>query len=151
MSVPSAADPADELGPIDFLAIEFPGAKISGPGFAQLLSLADQGVIDILDLEFITKDSAGRASKVDVGELGNPGGVDLSAWVGASSGLLDRSDVDEIAAAIQPGSAAAVIVYENRWVLSLVDTWRRDGARFIADGGISAADVVAALDATEPS
>jgi len=57
----------------------------------------------------------------------------------------------EIAAAIQPGSVAAVIVYENRWVLSLVDTWRRDGARFIADGGISASDVVAALDATELS
>ena len=48
-------------------------------------------------------------------------------------------------------SVAAVIVYENRWVLSLVNTWRRSGARFIADGGISASDVVAALDATEPA
>jgi hypothetical protein len=99
---------------------------------------------------FIAKDSAGNTGKVDVGELANPGGVDLSAWKGASSGLLDRTDVDEIAA-IQPGSVAAVVVYENRWVLSLVSTWRRDGARFIADGGISASDVVAALDATEPS
>ena len=151
MSVPPQPDPADELGPIDFLAIEFPGAHISASGFEQLLSLADQGVIGVLDLEFITKDSAGNASKVDVGDLANPDGVDLSAWVGASSGLLDRADVDEIAAAIKPGSVAAVIVYENRWVLSLVDTWRRDGARFIADGGISASDVVGALDATEPS
>jgi hypothetical protein len=151
MSASSEPDPGDELGPIDFLAIEFPGAHISAPGFEQLLSLADQGVIDILDLEFITKDPAGNASKVDVGELANPDAVDLSAWKGASSGLLDRTDVDEIAAAIQPGSVAAVIVYENRWVLSLVNTWRRDGARFIADGGISASDVVAALDATEPS
>jgi hypothetical protein len=65
--------------------------------------------------------------------------------------VLDRTDIDEIAARIQPGSVAAVIVYENRWVLSLVSTWRRDGARFIADGGISASDVAAALDATEPS
>ena len=151
MSVPSQPDPADELSPIDFLAIEFPGAHISASGFEQLLSLADQGVIGVLDLEFITKDSAGNASKVDVGDLANPDGVDLSAWVGASSGLLDRADVDEIAAAIQPGSVAAVIVYENRWVLSLVNTWRRDGARFIADGGIAASDVVAALDATEPT
>jgi len=93
----------------------------------------------------------GATGKVDVSELANPGGVDLSAWKGASSGLLDRADVDEIAAAIQPGSVAAVVVYENRWVLSLVSTWRRDGARFIADGGISASDVIAALDATEPS
>ena len=151
MSAPTEPAPADELGPIDFLAIEFPGEHISAPGFEQLLSLADQDVIDILDLEFITRDSAGNASKVEVDKLANPDGVDLSAWRGASSGLLDRTDVDEIAAQIQPGSVAAVIVYENRWVLSLVNTWRRDGARFIADGGISASEVVAALDATEPS
>ena len=151
MPVPSQPAPGDELGPIDFLAIEFPGAHISAPGFEQLLSLADQGVIDILDLEFVSKDLAGNAGTVDVGELANPDGVDLTAWQGSSSGLLDRTDVDEIAAAIQPGSVAAVIVYENRWVLSLVNTWQRDGARFIADGGISASDIVAALDATEPS
>jgi len=151
MSTPTPSDQDDELAPIDFLAIEFPGAHISAPGFEQLLSLVDQGVIGILDLEFIAKDSAGNASKVDVGELANPDGVDLSAWAGASSGLLDRADMDEIAAEIKPGSVAAVIVYENRWVLSLVNTWRRDGARFIADGGIPASEVIAALDATEPS
>ena len=104
MSVPSEPDQGDELGPIDYLAMEFPGAHISAPGFEQLLSLAGQGVIDILDLEVIAKDPAGNASKVDVDELANPDAVDLSAWKGASSGLLDRSDVDEIAAAIQPGS-----------------------------------------------
>ena len=150
----TAAQPGsdgDELGPVDFLAIEFPGGRLTAAGFEQLLSLADQGVIDILDLEFVGKDAAGNASKLDIGELANPDAVDLSAWAGASSGLLDRTDVDEIAAEIQPGSVAAVIVYENRWVLSLVNTWRRSGARFIADGGISASDVVAALDATELS
>jgi Family of unknown function (DUF6325) len=143
----------DELGPIDFLAIEFPGARITAPGFERLLSLADQGVVGILDLEFIIKDDAGGARKIDASELGlgGPDAVDLSAWAGASSGLLDDTDVHEIADAIQPGSAAAVIVYENRWVLGLLDAWRRDGARLIADGGISASDVVAALDATEPS
>jgi hypothetical protein len=150
MSTPTPPDPDDELGPIDFLAIEFPDAHLSAPGFEQLLSLADQGVIRLLDLEFITKDSAGNARKVDVGDLPNSN-ADLSVWNGASSGLLDRADVDEIAAAIQPGSVAAVIVYENRWVLSLVSTWRRDGARFIADGGISADDIVTALDAAEPA
>jgi len=141
----------DELGPIDFLAIEFPGARITSRGFEQLLSLADQGIISILDLEFVTKDSASNTRKVDVGELDTSDAVDLSAWAGASSGLLDDSDVDEITAAIQPGSAAVVIVYENRWVLGLVDAWRREGARLIGDGGISADDMVAALDATESS
>ena len=142
---------ADELGPIDFLAVEFPGAHISAPGFEQLLSLAGQGVIAILDLEFISKDAAGSTRKVEVADLPNPDGVDLSAWTGASSGLLDRADIDQIAAEIAPGSVAVVIVYEDRWAVNLVNIWRRDGARFIADGALAADDVVAALDAAEAS
>jgi hypothetical protein len=141
----------DELGPVDFLAIEFPGGQLTAPGFEQLLSLADRGVVDILDMEFITKDANGKSKKVDVWEFAVPDGVDLSAWAGASSGLLDDSDVGEISAAMQPGSVAVVMIYENRWVLGLADAWRRDGARMIANGGLSAADIVAALDAAESS
>ena len=141
----------DELGPVDFLAIEFPGGQITAAGFEKLLSMADQGVVEILDMEFITKDAGGTSKKVDVWEFAVPDGVDLSVWAGASSGLLDDSDVGEISAAMQPGSVAVVVIYENRWVLGLVDAWRREGARMIADGGLSADDIVAALDATEPS
>src|SRR5215469_13949110 len=136
----------DELGPVDFLAIEFPGGRLTAAGFERLLSLADQGVVDILDMEFITKDAHGNSKKVDVWEFAVPSGVDLSAWAGASSGLLDDSDVDQISAAIQPGSVAAVVIYENRWVLGLVDAWRRDGARLVASGGLSADELAAALD-----
>lgn len=140
----------DELGPVDFLAVEFPGGRVTAPGFEQLLSLARKGTIRILDVEFIIKDSAGQARTAEPSELsGTGGGIDLSAWAGASSGLLDEADVSQIAAAIGPGATAAVIVYENRWILALADAWRRDGARLIADGGISADDLVAALDATE--
>ena len=141
----------DQLGPVDFLAIEFPGGRLTAAGFDQLLSLADQGVVDILDMEFIAKDADGMSKKIDVWEFAVPEGVDLSTWAGASSGLLDDSDVGEISAAMQPGSVAVVVIYENRWVLGLVDAWRRDGARLIAEGGLSAADILAALDATEPS
>jgi hypothetical protein len=153
MSAPTESGPADdELGPIDFLAIEFPGARITSAGFEQMLALADRGVIGILDMEFVVSDGNGHARKADVKELDNPGGgADLSAWTGASSGLLDDSDLQQIASAIQPGSAAVVIVYENRWVFSVVNAWRRDGARLIADGGVSPDELVAALDATEPS
>jgi hypothetical protein len=139
----------DDLGPVDFLAIEFPRRQLTSPGFEQLLSLADQGVIGILDMEFITKDADGSSKKVDIWEFVVPEGVDLSAWAGASSGLLDDSDVAEISAAMRPGSVAVVVIYENRWVLSLVDAWRRAGARLIADGGVAAGDIVAALDAAE--
>ena len=139
----------DELGPVDFLAVEFPGGRITAPGFEQLLALADQGTIRVLDAEFVVKDPAGNTRRAEISELTSSAGADLSAWAGASSGLLDEDDLGQLAAAIEPGSAAAVIVYENRWVLSLADTWRRQGARLIADGGISADDLVGALDATE--
>jgi Family of unknown function (DUF6325) len=141
----------DELGPVDYLAVEFPDGRIRMSGFEQLLSLARQGTIRILDAEFIIKDAAGNARKADAGELGGSAGASLSAWAGASSGLLDDADVSHVSAEIQPGAAAAVIVYENRWVLGLADTWRREGARLIEDGGIPADDLVAALDATERS
>ena len=141
----------DELGPVDFLAIEFPGGRLTAPGFEKLLGLADQGIVEILDMEFIAKDAEGTSKKVDVWEFAVPAGVDLAAWAGASSGLLDDSDVAEVSAAMQPGSVAVVVIYENRWVLGLVDAWRRDGARLIANGGLSADDIVAALDAAESS
>jgi hypothetical protein len=151
MSAAPESGPDDELGPIDFLAVEFPGARITSAGFEQLLALADRGVIAILDMEFVVSDGNGNARKIDVKELDNPGGTDLSAWTGASSGLLDDSDLQQIASAIQPGSAAVIVVYENRWVFSVVNAWRRDGARLIADGGLSPDELVAALDATDPS
>ena len=150
----TAAQPgsdSDELAPVDFLAIEFPGGRLTAGGFEQLLSLVDRGVVDILDMEFIVKDADGKSKKVDVWEFAVPEGVDLSAWAGASSGLLDDSDVGEISAAMQPGSVGVVVIYENRWVLGLVDAWRREGARLIADGGLSADELVAALDAAESS
>lgn len=103
----------------------------------------------ILDLEFVAKDSEGRVSVIAPGELSSAGEVDLSAWEGASSGLLDASDVDHLAQTLTPGAIAAAVVFENRWVLGLIDAWRKDGARLIADGGIPAADIVVALDATE--
>jgi uncharacterized protein DUF6325 len=127
------------------------GRPAHGSGVEKLLSLADQSVVEILDMEFIAKDADGKSKKVDVWEFAVPDGVDLTAWAGASSGLLDDSDVGEISAAMQPGSVAVVVIYENRWVLGLVDAWRRDGARLIASGGISASDIVAALDAAESS
>jgi hypothetical protein len=151
MAMAAQSGSEDELGPVDFLAIEFPGGRLTAPGFERLLSLADQGVVEILDMEFIAKDADGKSKKVDVWDFAVPEGVDLTAWAGASSGLLDDSDVGEVSAAMQPDSVAVVVIYENRWVLGLVDAWRRDGARLIANGGISASDIIAALDATEPS
>jgi hypothetical protein len=141
----------DELGPVDFIAVEFPGGRLTAAGFEKLLSIADQGVVKILDMEFITKDADGKCKKADAREFSVPDGIDLSAWAGASSGLLDDADIGLISDAMQPGDVTVVVIYENRWVLALADAWRNDGARLIADGGISADELVTALDATEPS
>jgi hypothetical protein len=81
-TAPQPESSNDELEPIDFLAIEFPGGRLTAAGFEQLLSLVDQGVIDILDMEFIAKDTDGKSKKIDVWEFAVPDGVDLRAWAG---------------------------------------------------------------------
>jgi len=140
----------DDLGPMDYLAVEFPSGRITGDGFAVLLDLVDRGVIRILDLEFVTKAPDGSLGVVDVAGLDTEPGLDLSPFAGASSGILDRSDIDEVGAAIGTGSVAAVLVYEELVIFPLIAAWRRGGARVIAEGQISAEDIVLALDATEP-
>jgi Family of unknown function (DUF6325) len=132
----------DQLGPIDFLAVEFPDGKPTTAGFDLLLDLAERDVIRILDVEFV-----GAGARLVAAEELDPG---LSEWAGASSGLLDDDDLAEIGAGLAPEAVAAVIVFENRWVTGLVNAWSAGGARLIAEGGIPAADLLAALDATEP-
>jgi hypothetical protein len=140
----------DDLGPIDYVAVEFPQGRVTAAGFDRLLDAVDRRVITILDLEFVAKDGDGVARRVELGDLANPDGVDLTVWEGAASGLLGDDDVAEIGAAIAAGSVAVIVVFENRWVLDVVDAWRHEGARLVLDGGLPADDVVAALDATEP-
>ncbi|MBV9915086.1 MAG: hypothetical protein JO153_01185 [Solirubrobacterales bacterium] len=149
MSAGGQGKTEDELGPIDFLAVAFPEGRIGSDGFAALLDLADRGVIQILDLEFVAKNSDGGVTSVAPGDLSTSAQTDLTAWEGASSGLLDASDFSQLAEALQPGEVGAVVVFENRWVLGLIEAWRREGGRLIADGGLAASEVIAALDATE--
>ena len=141
----------DELAPIDFIVVEVPDGRVSPDGFEVLFDLADRGVVRVLDVEFVTKPSGGAATVVAVADLDLPAEVDLRAWDGASSGLLGADDIAEIGSELAPGSVAVAVVFENRWVLGVVDAWRRHGARLVADGGLSPDDVVAALDATEPT
>jgi len=148
--VDSPDNAADDLGPIDFIVVEFPDGVIGTEGFDELLALVDRGVIGIIDVEFIAKDSGGTVRKVGIAELPGDGNA-LSVWDGSSSGLLDQDDLAELGASLTSESIAVVVVFENLWILGLVDRWRHQGARLIADGGLSAADVVAALDATEPA
>lgn len=146
----AAVTPAeDELGSIDYLVVEFPDRHVTQSGFDVLLGLVERGTIRILDVEFVTRDEDGAGVRTPATALSVAGDIDLSEWEGASSGLLDDQDIAEIGQAIAPGSVALVVIFENRWILELADEWRRRGARLVADGGLDAETVLAALDATE--
>lgn len=107
-------------GPIDYLAVEFPGASVTGEGFELIDGLIRNGTIRVLDLEFVLKDTDGYVRSVALGDVDNAGSIDIERWDGASSGLLDQSDIDKVGAAIDPGSLAGILVYENVWAVPLV-------------------------------
>ena len=138
-----------EVGPIDFLAVELPEARVNGEGFQQLLDLVERDVIRILDLRAAVVEEDGSVTAMALADLDGDGELDLAVFHGASTGLLDDDDLAESAALVQPGSAVAVLLYENRWAAPFVTALRRNGADVIASGRIPAADVVAALDSLE--
>jgi Family of unknown function (DUF6325) len=140
---------AEALGPISYLIVEFPGNKMTGEGLPILVDLVDRGVIRILDLTFVTKAQDGSLAVVAVEDLDLDGTVDLAVFVGASAGLVSQTDLAEAAPAIQLGSSAAILIFENRWATSFVQELRRGGAELVAAGYIPQDDLVAALDATE--
>lgn len=138
-----------DAGPIDYLALEFPGAKLEGEGFAALLDLTERGIIRILDLVVAKVGEDGNFTLVTLADLDFDGSPDLAIFEGVRSGLLDTDDVAHSAALIQPGNAVGVLLYENTWAEPFVTAMRKVGAEVIASGRIPAGDVAAALDALE--
>ena len=138
------------LGPVDYLAVEWPGRHVTGEGFRLLMDLVDRGIVRVLDLEFIAKDAAGEVSEVDVGDVEHSDELDPRLW-GLSSGLLDQSDIDEVAAAIEPGSLAGILVYENVWAVPMWTAIDRSSARLVGAGRVVADDLMAALDEPDPA
>jgi hypothetical protein len=122
---------------------------MTGEGFSTLLDLVDQGTIRILDLMFVTRDSDGSIRALDLQDLDRDGQFDLAVFAGASSGLLSEGDLSEAASVIEPGSAAGILIFENRWATTFVQALRRGKAELVAAGYIPQTDLVAALDAAE--
>jgi hypothetical protein len=138
-----------DVGPIDYLALEFPTAQLKGEGLANLVDLVDRGIIRILDFRFAMKDQDGSFAAVAVADLDGDGTLDLAVFDGVESGLLDDDDVSQAVSLIEPGSGVALIIYENTWAGPFVSSMRRVGAEVIASGRIPADVVVAALEALE--
>lgn len=138
-----------DIGPIDYLALEFPEAKITGEGFAALLDLVDRGIIRILDLRFVIGGPDGTFSGVALADLDHDGVLDLAVFDGVSSGLLGDEDLADAAALVPEGTAVGVMIYENTWAGPFVTAMRNHGARVLADGRIPVETVIAALDSLD--
>jgi len=140
---------ADVHGPIDFVLIEFPQDRLTGQASQALADLVESGTIRLYDVMVISKDADGS---VEALELTDPGGVDgFTYFAGARSGLLGNDDLDQAASAMEPGTVAALIVFENTWAVPFVAAARNSGGEVIASARIPATDVMAALEALEPS
>jgi hypothetical protein len=136
------------LGPISYLIVEYPGSKMTGEGLPILVDLVDRGLIRILDLTFVMRDDDGSIGRVEVTDLDADGEIDIAVFDGASSGMLDDSDLADAANAISPGSSAAILIFENRWATPFVQALRNSDAQLVAAGYIPQDTLIASLDAT---
>ena len=136
------------MGPIDYLLVEWPDRQPTGEAMPNLVDLVDRGLIRILDLAFIAKADDNSVTRIEIADLGEEAG-DFGVFVGAESGLLSDEDTDEAATALEPGTSAALLIYENRWAAPFATAARRSGAQLVAGGRIPIQAVIAALEAAE--
>ena len=139
----------DELGPVDYLVVEFPAgtSNFTGEMAAELRALVDSGTIRVIDILILTKDASGTveaAELSDVAELG-----ELEAIEAELAELLAAEDVDQLAAAMEPGSTAGVLIWENLWAAPFASAARRSGGQLIANGRIPIQAIIASIEADE--
>ena len=140
-------DALEEMGPIDYVLVEWPGRQPNGEAVPHLIDLVDRGLIRVIDLAFITKDEDGDVAGMELSELGEV--AELAVFEGASSGLLADEDLATAADVLEPGTSAALLVYENAWAAPFAAAVRRSGGQLVASGRIPVEDLEAALDAAE--
>jgi hypothetical protein len=136
-------------GPVDFVLIEFAGDRLTGGAADALMDLVDRGIVRVYDLLVIRKHSDGSFSGIDISDFSADRVGGFTAFAGARSGLLGDDDLRQAADAMQPGTVAALIVYENSWAIPFVAAALDAGGQLIASARIPAQDVMDALDAVE--
>ena len=137
-----------ELGPIDYIVVEWPADKPpTGEAFPYLVDLVDRGLVRILDLAFVKKDMDGTIVGLDLSDF--DGVPELTVFEGAASGLLGEDDRSEAGNALEPGCAAALLLYENTWAAPFATALRKSGARLVAGGRIPVNEIISALDELE--
>jgi hypothetical protein len=140
----------EEVGPVDILVIGYPtGSPMTGEAAPILLDLVDRGIVRVLDAMFVKKDDDGTVSGFEARGLDDKHVGDFTVFEGASSGLLGEEDISSAGEVLEPGEAAVIIVYENRWAAPFAAAVRRNGGQLLASQRIPVPDVIAALDALE--
>ena len=138
----------DEMGPIDYIVLEWPDQQPTGEVAPMIRDLADRGIIRILDVAFMSKRADGAVVAIKSDAL--PGeGEGFADFHDATSGLLGDEDVAAAAEALEPGTSAAVLVWENRWAAPVAVALRRSGGQLVASGRIPVQAIIASLDALE--
>lgn len=142
-------DPLDELGPVDFVIVAFPAGKADfrGEMADELVALVEAGTIRLIDVLVLVKDDDGSVEAMELSDLDDLG--PLQALEAELAEFLAEEDVDHLAAAMDPGSVAGVIVYENLWAAPFASAARRAGGQLIANGRIPVQAIIAALEADE--
>jgi hypothetical protein len=138
----------EEIGPIDYVLVEWRGKQPTGEAVPHLIDLVERGLIRIIDLAFISKGEDGSVVGIDIADVGNEV-TEFAVFEGASSGLLQDEDIERAAGVLEPGTSAALLVYENAWAAPFASAVRRGGGELVASGRIPAEDFLAALDAAE--
>src|SRR5436190_15182848 len=145
-----ASEPSlDELGPVDYVVVEFPAgaSNFTGEMSAELLALVDAGTIRVIDILILTKDEDGSVDAMELSDVEELG--DLQTVESELAELLAADDVAHLAAAMDPGSTAGVLIYENLWAAPFASAARRAGGQLIADGRIPIQAIIASIEADD--
>ena len=140
-----------DLGPIDYLVLAFPGARLEGAGLQALLNLVDAGTIQVLDLRVAKVADDGTLTAVAITDLDGDGTLDLAVFQGVESGLIGDDDLAQSSGLVTGGDAVGILIYENTWARPFVTAMHQAGAELVSSGRIRAADIIEALDLLELS
>jgi hypothetical protein len=143
------SEPLDELGPVDWIVVEFPGSRFKGEIAPALDDLVERGIVRVLDLLLIRKDEDGELDLVEIGDLDEDEIGSLRSYEAALATLLSAEDVEAVAAAVEPGSTAALLVWENLWAAPFASAVRRAGGQLAASGRIPVQALLAAVEADQ--
>ncbi|HMD94704.1 MAG TPA: DUF6325 family protein [Trebonia sp.] len=137
----------DELGPVDYVVVEFPAgaSNFTGEMVKELLALVSAGTIRVIDILILTKDDDGAVEPTELSDVGELG--ELQALEAQLAELLAEEDVEHLAAAMEPGTTAGVLIWENLWAAPFAAAARRSGGQLIANGRIPIQAIIASIEA----